>query len=246
MDERIAEFIEALKIRLEGLPENEIDNAVNYYEEYLSDAQESGKDLDEVFKELGQPDKIAGMIKAETSVAMARHSPGFRSFVNVMQNAFLGVTTPLAIFLMSVFVLVSYCMVAVFFTGVFASAAGAIAVALGLVYQAFAIPSRYTPEIVGTLGFALLGTSICLLTAYGFYRLGKVFIVLSARVVGRMLKKPGKPSPEIDISQQGKKSNTKRIAFILIGLSAAGLVLASISGLPFKFFVIFILYYFIF
>lgn len=239
MDERISSFIESLKIQLGGLPQEEIREAVDYYEEYLNDAAEAGKDLDAILKQLDSPEKIAGMIRTETSIIRAQRSPGLRNFTSVLRNAFMGVTTPFAILMLSIFVFVSFSMVAVLFAGAFAVFVGAVVIVLGFIYQAFMIPLRFPLEIAGTLGMGFLGAGVCLLLAYGLYKLGRLFIKLSTRSIRWMLKKPGKPMPEMDSPQPTGKSRSKRVVTACIVLSVAGLALFSVSGLPLKFFTIF-------
>lgn len=239
MDERISSFIESLKKQLEGLPHEEIIEAVSYYEEYLSDAAEAGKDLDTILAQLGPPDKIAGMIRTETSIIRAQQSPGLRNFTSVLRNAFLGVTTPAAILLLSAFIVVSFSLVVVLFAGALAVFAGAIIIVVGFIYQAFSIPLRFPLEIVGTLGMGFFGAGICLLTAFWLYKLGILFIRISTQLVRWMLKKFGKHIPEMSRRQIERKSNSKRVVVACLVLSVTGLILFSISGLPVRYFIIF-------
>lgn len=239
MDERISGFIDSLKKQLEGLPEEEILEAVSYYEEYLNDAAEAGKDLGVIFLQLDSPEKIAGMIKTETSIIRAQHSPGLWNFTSVLRNAFRGATTPLAVFFLSIFVIISFSMVAVLFAGAFAAFVGAVVIVLGLIYQAFMIPSRFIPEIAGTVGMAFFGAGICILAAFGLYKLGRWFIRISTRMIRRMLKKAQKPLPDMNNRQFQGKSNSKLVVFTCLIASVVGLVLFSVSGLPMKYFIIF-------
>jgi hypothetical protein len=141
--------------------------------------------------------------------------------------------------LFSIFIFISYGTVVILFAGAFTVFAGAVVIALGFIYQAFTIPFRFLPEIIGTLGMGFFGAGVCFITAYGLYLLGRLLIRLSTRSVRWMLKKPGKPMPELDSRQLAKKTNSKRIALACVVLSVAGLVLFSVSGLPVKFFTIF-------
>jgi len=239
MDERIAAFIRVLEKNLEGLPQVEIQEAVGYYEEYLNDAVEAGKDLEAVISQLDSPEKTAGMIRAETSILHAQRSPGLKNYTKVARDATLGVTTPLAFIFISLFVFISYCMVVVLFAGAFVSLAGAIVIALGLVYEAFTIPSNFVMEIAGTIGLGLFGAGICILFAYGLYKSGRLFVRISAGLISRMLKKGGKPGPVINDNRSVKKARPGRVVVMCLLLAAAGLVLSGVSGLPVKYFTIF-------
>jgi len=239
MDDRISGFIASLKKHLEGLPEQEIREAVDYYEEYINDAVEEGKDTDGIFKELGSPEKIAGMIRMESSIIKAQRSPGLKNFTGVSRNAFKGVTTPLAIISLSFVVFFSFCMVAVLFAGAFCLFAGAAVIALGLVYEALRIPPGFPMEIVGTIGFGLLGAGICLLPAFGLYRLGKLFIRVSTQLIRRILLQSGKPMPEMEKQTPSRKARFSRITVLCLIIIAAGLVSIGVSGMPVRYFTIF-------
>ena len=55
------EYLKRLSFLLKDLPEEEIEDAISYYEDYF---EEAGKDKEEqVIKELGSPEKIAKMIR---------------------------------------------------------------------------------------------------------------------------------------------------------------------------------------
>lgn len=60
------EFIETLRRELSKLPQEEIDEAIEYYEEYFDEAGVEREE--EVIKELGSPKKIANQIKSEYAV----------------------------------------------------------------------------------------------------------------------------------------------------------------------------------
>jgi Predicted membrane protein len=239
MNEKIINFIEDLRRQLQGIPDQEINEAVGYYEEYLNGADEAGKDIDEILLSLGSPDKIASMIRAEVSIAIAQQSPGLKNFASVLKNAFHGVTTPFKVFLLSIVIVISFSIVAVFFAGSLVVLIGTLILGAGLIYQAFTIPSRYLLEISGTLGLALLVSGICLLAALGLYKLGRLFVKLSSQLIHLMVRRPGKPAPEVNSPKGQRKYGSKRTAFVFLIVSAVGLTLFSISGMPLKFFTIF-------
>ena len=239
MDERISSFVEGLKKELDGLPQQEISEVISYYEEYLNDAVEEGKDLDKVFNELDSPEKIAGTIRMENSIIKAQRSPGLKNFTGVSRNAFKGVTTPLAVISLSIVVFISFCMVGVLFAGAFVFFAGAAVIALGLVYEALKIPQHFIMEIAGTIGFGLLGAGICLLGAFSLYRLGKLFIRISTQLIRRILLQSGKSVPEMEKQVTGRKMRLSRIVAVCLIITAVGLLLVSVSGLPGRYFTIF-------
>lgn len=238
MDDRISSFITSLRKQLEGLPEQEIRKAIDYYEEYFNDAAEEGKDPDEILKELDPPEKIAAMIRMESSIIKAQRSPGLKNFTGVSRNAFKGVTTPLAVLILSIVVFFSFGMVAVLFAGAFSFFAGAAVIALGFAYEAFKIPSGFLMEIIGTIGFALFGAGICLLLAFALYRLGKLFIRFSTQLIRRILLQSGKPMPEMEKQAPGRKARFSGITVLCLTIIAVGLVSIGVSGMPMRYFTI--------
>lgn len=238
MDERITAYIDDLKSQLAGLPQEEIDEALDFYEEFLTEAMEEGKDFDDVIKELDAPDKIAGMIWTETSIIKARRSPGIKNFLKALGSAFKGVKTPLSVFLLSIVELMSFCMVAMFFGGAFVCALGAAAVFLGFIYEGIKVPWIFGLEKVGAFGTALLTGALMVLAAIYLYRFGRLFITVSASLIRKILNRPGKPIPEME--KQEIKTSTKKRRFIpaMLITMAAGVILLGISGLPWKYFVI--------
>lgn len=60
------EFIKQLKIKLKNLPQDELDNAIEYYTEYFDDANID--DNVDVTKELGTPSQIASQLFADYAV----------------------------------------------------------------------------------------------------------------------------------------------------------------------------------
>jgi uncharacterized membrane protein len=81
MDNKKTEFLKNLEENLTELPEEERKNALLYYEEFLQDACDSGKDLDEVIKQLGTPQEIVSFLKAEESFYQAQKKPGSRTLI---------------------------------------------------------------------------------------------------------------------------------------------------------------------
>lgn len=59
-----AEFIRKLKMELVKLPKEELEDVIQYYTEYLEEAEDEAKAIEE----LGSPNKIAAQIKADYAV----------------------------------------------------------------------------------------------------------------------------------------------------------------------------------
>ena len=86
MGDVVDRFIVELESQLSDLPKDEIEEAVSYYREYLNDAIESGEDPGIALQRLGTAEKIAAMIRVETSIDRARSNPGARSYGAVLKT----------------------------------------------------------------------------------------------------------------------------------------------------------------
>ncbi len=236
MNEEIKKYMGELKKHLTGLPEDEIQRAIDYYEEYLNDSLDAGGDLGEVLKELGPSERLAESIKIEANYLRAKKNPDIRNFSRVIGDAFKGVTAPISIFSLSITVLLSFCMLALIFGGAVVSGIGAAAVILLCIYQAFTIPFKFLLEIAGTIGFGLLGSGILALTALYFWQGGRLFIRLSTKQIGLMLKLSGKTVSE-PVKKEGK--GLWPITRIILLATAAGFIIFSVSGIPWRYFTIF-------
>ncbi|MFL0267224.1 HAAS signaling domain-containing protein [Candidatus Clostridium radicumherbarum] len=236
MNEKIKIFIDDLKKQLLGLPQDEINEAVNYFEEYLTESLEARNNLEEVLIELGSPKKIAETLKRESNLTNAKNKPGIRNFTMVIKDAFKSVSTPLSIFSLSITALISYCIIALIFGGAVICGMSAVITVVLCIYQAFTIPFNYILEIIGTFGLGILtGGILSLLTLY-LLKCGKLFIKLSIKQISLMLKLSGKP--ELKAAKEDRK-RLWPVTRILLIFSAAGFILFGASGLPWRFITIF-------
>ncbi|MCR5350232.1 MAG: DUF1700 domain-containing protein [Acholeplasmatales bacterium] len=62
------EFIKELRIRLKGLPKDDLEERVSFYSEIIDDKVEEGKTEDEAIKELGGIDGVVRQIASETNL----------------------------------------------------------------------------------------------------------------------------------------------------------------------------------
>lgn len=78
------EFLMVLRECLSGeVPEQEVNNSICYYEEYLSDG--SGKSLEEKLKELGEPRLIA---KTIIDTYMVNHEENYKGYNHGYEEAY--------------------------------------------------------------------------------------------------------------------------------------------------------------
>ena len=67
------EFLEQLRRQLRDLPQEEIDNAIRYYEEYLDEA--GPENMEQVMAQLESPEKVAAQIRADLAVRQLESAP---------------------------------------------------------------------------------------------------------------------------------------------------------------------------
>jgi uncharacterized membrane protein len=236
MDERIVSFLRSLKDNLKNIPEAEAAEALNYYEEYLCDALDDGKDLDQVIAQLGPLEKIGTSIKADIDIRRAEDNPGIKNFSRAMKTV-RGIGTPFSVFFVSLFIIIAYCIVGTFMAGALVFILGAAATAMMAFYEAFKIPIRFFLEILGTVGAGLFSGGLCMVLAILFYRFAKVLIKLSARLIRRSFRR--RRPVDIDEVQETPKKKKSRLLLAFSIASIIGLALFSVSGLPTRFFIMF-------
>ena len=62
------EFLDELRDRLSGLPKDDLENRLSFYEESINDRMDDGKSEEEAIKELGTIDEIVTQVAGETSL----------------------------------------------------------------------------------------------------------------------------------------------------------------------------------
>jgi len=244
MDDRIKSFLDTLAANLDGLAEDEKKEALDYYEEYFSDALEEGADPDEVLSRLDPPEKIAAAIRAETSIRLVHNDPGLKNYSKLVRSAHIGLTRPLSVLMFSLLIFTTYSIAVILFLCTVISAAAVCIILPAAISEALKIPSMYIGEMAGTIGMGVFASGIFILVAFGFYMLYRPLIRVSADLVFKMMKKGSKnagSAAEVHRDIQGKTVKRRTGKFFRAGLiiTAAGLAVSLASGLPVKLFLIF-------
>ena len=250
MNEKLKAFLDELNLQLNGLPEAERIEILNYYEEYISDAAEEGVSPEELLSRLESPADIAASIKTESSIRNMRNRPDLKNYSKVVKYARIGIKRPLTIFLFSLLIFMTYSIAVCLFIVTVASAASACAILPVFVAEAMKIPSSYIADAMGTIGMGIFFAGLMALIAWGLSKLSGLLFRLSAGLIARMLNKNTGPQPKGTENNDAKDSysneNTGKnpnlsVLVLKISLSviAAGLVIALASGLPTKMFMLF-------
>ena len=158
------EFIEKLRSELSRLPQEEIEAAVEYYEEYFDDAGRENEK--EVLQQLDSPKKVAAQLKSEYAMKLfdEEEKPTVKKGISAVWYVILGicsapVSIPLAIALgvlvIAILITLAACVIALF-AGIAACVLGAIAF---IIIGFMAIPVSISTAMIfigagaGALGF---------------------------------------------------------------------------------------------
>jgi len=154
------DFLKQLKHSLSKLPEDEILDAMQYYEDYFDDiGQENEK---QALLNLGPPQKVAAQIKAESYINTANENPGsLRSGLSSIKLVTLAIfASPIAVPLAAAAVIVAVALLISLFA-ILASLliSGVALIAAGIVFVVCSIPTLFVHffSAVVLLGSGMFG-----------------------------------------------------------------------------------------
>ena len=158
------EFIEKLRSEISKLPQEEIDAAIEYYEEYFDEAGKENEQ--EVLEHLGNPKKVAGQIKSEYAVRLFDEDdkPTVKKGLSAAWYVVIGicsapVSIPLAVALgalvIAIFVALIGCVASVFAAIIGCFVAAVAFIVFGFMAVPVAVPTAllFLGIGIGTLGF---------------------------------------------------------------------------------------------
>ena len=179
------EFIGILRRELSKLPQEEIDAAVEYYEEYFDEA---GSDREaELIQELGSPKKIAAQIKSEYTARKLDEEGAStaKKSVSAIWLVILGicsapVSVPIAIVLV-VLAIGGFAVALAIVISVFAAVIGAVAASIGmLVMGVLALPVAFSTALL------FIGGGILVLAV--FAAAGVLVVIALRKAVSAMVR----------------------------------------------------------
>ena len=185
------QFLNELFRRLKGLPYNEVEGAMHFYEEYFAEAGPENEQ--NVISELGSPEHVASKIIGEYAINDAEAPPqaGKKKGVKAIWVALIAlcaspVAFPLAI---AAFVLIISLLATVFSVVVSFAAAGIAITAAGLACFGIGIAALALSFATGIyfMGMGLVCMCGGVLLLYGMVKLFAVTIKGIQRLVGKML-----------------------------------------------------------
>ncbi len=175
------EYMKLLYSRLAGLPPEERDAAMLYYEEYFEDA--GGQNEDKVIDELGNPESLAAQILAENTIRQTKKAkPTARKGLSALWVVILGI---LALPAALPFILIAMGILIAFACGVFGLLIAIAALTLSLIIGGIIMLGHAIPLLLFNTGGGLfaLGASL-IAVALGILFLIPLVYLFKAGIMG--------------------------------------------------------------
>lgn len=197
------QYINALKENLSSLPEQEQNEAIGFYEEYLSDMEENNPGG---INNLDEPSRVAAQIKAEAALRSTDTKGGKKktglatAWTVLLAVLALPIGLPVAIAIAAVaisLIIVALSLVISLFAIVLSVIVAAITSLISGIVLIFTAPA------VGVfyLGCGLLGIGLGYMMLVGVYNLSKKLFIWIARLINKMR-----------VRQQNKKMQKNEVA----------------------------------
>jgi len=189
-----ADYLYDLRKRLKQLPQQEIDEALSYYEEYFSEAGPGGEA--ELIDRLGSPAQVASTIISEYAMkdmSGQGETPKKSSSVKTMWIVIIAVlASPIAVpIAIALFTIVLSLLIAVFSVYLSLLVAALAMVVAGIMTAGVGIMGLFTAplEAIAILGVSLISLSLGLALGIGVIKLGQLTVKgitwIFAKILGR-------------------------------------------------------------
>jgi len=183
------DFFNELEKKLHFMSDTEKNEAINYYKEYVFEAEASGKLWDEIYNSLGSPKDVVVIIQADYRINKAKEKPSLRNSVKLL-IAVLGLCAlptalPLAIVLLAVIIAI---VVAIFACLVSIGVVVIVffSIAFSMISTSITMIGTDPVSGIGLLGLCLIATGLLILTGYGIMRISSHIIVLLANFIKKI------------------------------------------------------------
>ncbi len=242
MTKKTVDYIQSIRAGLESLPAGPVNQALEYYEEYIADALEAGLSGDEIVAKLGSSEKIVAAIRAEVLINDTEKKPGPVRLMRASGNAFRQVADSAAKASLIMGAIIPIAVAILFYIVSVATFIGAIALTAILVYGMLQIPVIYMAEKFGTAGFALFISVLLVATGIGWWYLANSITRVTMKALRKLtqqtkelpIKNPALSTPNL-VMPLRRFSFKKRLP-VLLGIGLLGAVLLFSSGLPLRYF----------
>ena len=180
------EFLNALRNRLNGLPKDDLDNRLSFYEEMINDRMDEGKSEEEAVDEIGSVDEVVKQIANETPLLKlvkekTKPKRSLRAWEIVLIAVGFPIWLPLLITLLTlIFVgyILIWTLVIVIYSVEFALAVSSIGCLVG--FFAYLSAGQVNPLLIGA---AIMCAGASVLLFFGCIGVTKATIKLSKAII---------------------------------------------------------------
>ncbi len=182
-----SEFLNKFRHSLHGLPHKDMQGFLDYYGEMIDDRIEAGMSEEEAVADLGDPAKLAREALVDLPLPkMLKSIYSKRRTMSAWEIALLVLGSPLWISLLLVaviFILAVYIVLWSLMVSLWAVAVSLVGTAVGGVFVFGTTIASNAQSALVYLGVGLLGTGISIPMLFGCFRLTRLVIKLSIRIM---------------------------------------------------------------
>jgi uncharacterized membrane protein len=237
MSDARRKLLEQIRERLADLPAGAVHRAMEYYEEYIAEAEEAGRSDEEILRRFGGIDEIVRDVRAEVSFERAETSPGPVRLAKAGGQALRGLAGSAARSSLFVGGAIPYLVAMLFYLCGAASLLGAVGVAALAVYGILVPPLTYLRQIIGVAGAGLLASAALVIVGLGIWSIGNAMTRLALRAFRRGRRRAAPATSGSGTARPRRHGmRTAVIVFSIAGL--LGIAALFSSGLPVTLFTI--------
>jgi uncharacterized membrane protein len=233
----IENFIHKLESALSKAPGKDAGDVIEYYREYIDDAQKEGLSDKEILLKIGSPYKIANASLAEAIIQSTNIHPGpvslIRTSGKVYSRGVARAAKSMSLGLLSIFPMLS---ALIFYISSVVFGVASLAGASFLAYSIIINPSPVVSDKLGQAGLILTIFCVCLFAAWAFWKCANLLTKATMYLFKKMLNKTKAENPDLSQETNKKRPALKALGITIAGLLIIGLTLSSAGGLFPKYF----------
>lgn len=184
------EFLDGIRKKLTGLPQNDIDRSIGFYDELIQDVVEDGVSEEKAVESLGSIDEIVEQILSETSVVKIKkpEKRKFKAWEIILIVLGFPVWLPLVITAFSIILTLYICICSMLFS-FYSVDFSLAAAALGSIFLSFKF--LFSGDILqscGFLGTALVCGGLAILIFLGLNAVVKFLTITNKKLFTKIFK----------------------------------------------------------
>lgn len=180
-------FFETLKVKLAGIPEKELQQAIDYYDEIISDKVEDGISEQDAIESLGSIDEIVKSILSDIPIKkLVKEKFGLKRKLKTWEIVLLSLTSIIWVPLLIVFMAIILTLYICLWSGVICVGAisiGALAESLICALGVLDIISGNLGSGIVLIGFSMFFAGVAILTAIATFKFGKLMVIVCKKII---------------------------------------------------------------